>query len=400
MSQPAKTDWGIIAIAVAAGIAAGFQIGKVPPSLPILRESLGADLVSAGWIISVFNLLAALLGVASGLISDRLGSKRIAAGGILMLALGALSGSFAGSVEELIAARILAGLGLVSIAVSAPRLIVMATELRDRSLALGIWGIYTPAGMALGMLSAPLLLETVGWRGLWRVDAAVLLLFFVLFLMITRNIHKPIKDGVNPPAIHFKDILQVVTHAGPWLLGAIFALYAIQFFAVMSWLPTFLIEALSYSTAGAALLSAIVVACNVIGNLGGAWMLHHGVQRWVLQLTALVIMAICAIGIYPDFIHADWKLPLALLFSASGGMLPAATLAASAAHAPTPGHVATVNGVIVQCTNVGSLSGPPLMAAVVSSYGGWQEAWKMLVICTLIGIACIAVIRQIERSKA
>lgn len=79
-------------MAVGAGIAAGLQVGKIPPALPMPRESLNADLITAGWIISVFNLVAATLGIATGLAADRLDTRNMTAAGIFMMLLGAFGG--------------------------------------------------------------------------------------------------------------------------------------------------------------------------------------------------------------------------------------------------------------------------------------------------------------------
>ena len=40
-ASPAVTRWDIVLMALGAGILAGFLVGNVPPSLPVLRESLG-----------------------------------------------------------------------------------------------------------------------------------------------------------------------------------------------------------------------------------------------------------------------------------------------------------------------------------------------------------------------
>ena len=391
------TDRFVVALAVAAGIAAGFQIGKVPPSIASIQASFDADLVTMGWIISVFNLVAVFFGIASGIVADRLGSRNLVSFGVLVLVLGATAGSLADNATQLILSRVVSGFGLVSIAVAAPRLIVAVTRLEDRSLALGIWGTYTPAGMALGMVVAPLLLDGMDWRGLWLSDALTLLVFLFIFLRSTRG-RVVATQPTSHPQSRVKEISRVVRHAGPWLLGILFALYAIQYFAVMNWLPTFLQEALDYPPKQAAFAAAVVVACNALGNILAAGLLHRGARRWLLQSLALVIMSACGLGIYPESVASGWKYPLALLFSTAGGMLPAATLAASAVHAPTTGQVATVNGVIVQCTNLGSLSGPPLMAMIVTAYGGWSQAWKLLLVCGLLGMLCIAWINRIERA--
>lgn len=386
------TNWRIVIIATLAGVAAGMQIGKVPPAIGVIRADLGVSLVTAGWIVSVFNLMAATLALGLGILADRLEIRRVIAAGVAMLLIGAAVGGLAQGGASLIAARSLAGLGLVSIAVAAPRMIVGASRPRDYSLALGLWSVYMPTGIALGMLLTPLLLSDLGWRQLWFANAVLLLLFLLLFLFVTRHYR-----STHPAHRTDWSDLRKVTHVpGPWLLGGIFACYTIPYFAMMSWFPLFLIETQGRDTASAAAYGALVVAANVIGCIGSAWLLHHGVRRWLLQVVAFVVMALCAVGVFSTLIGDQWKTPLAFLFSAVGGLLPSSLLAAAALHAPSPAQVATVNGMIVQGANTGSLTGPPLMAAVVGLSGGWLGTWWLTLIFTGIGILLVLKLRAVE----
>jgi len=392
MGDNRKTDWRIVIIATLAGVVAGMQIGKVPPAIGVIRADLGVSLVTAGWIVSVFNLMAATLALGLGILADRLNIRRVIAGGVAMLLIGAVVGGLAQGGASLIAARSLAGLGLVSIAVAAPRMIVGASRQQDFGLALGLWSVYMPTGIALGMLLTPLLLTDLGWRQLWFANAALLLLFLLLFLFVTRHY-----SSTHPAHRADWNDLRKVTHVpGPWLLAAIFACYTIPYFAMMSWFPLFLIETQGRDTATAAAYGALVVAANVIGCLGSAWLLHRGVQRWLLQVVAFVVMALCAVGVFSTLVGDEWKTPLAFLFSAVGGLLPSSILAASALHSPSPSQVATVNGVIVQGANSGSLTGPPLMAAVVGMTGGWLGTWWLTLLFTAIGILLVLRLRAVE----
>ncbi len=191
----AKTDWLIVIIATLAGVAAGMQIGKVPPAIPVIRADLGVSLVTAGWIVSVFNLMAATLAIATGMVADRLDIRKVIAAGIAMLVVGAIAGGFAQGSYSLIAARAIAGLGLVSIAVAAPRMIIGASNPKDYGLALGVWTIYMPTGIVLGMLLTPLLLADLGWRQAWFINGALLSVFLLLFLYLSRSFKPHVPAG-------------------------------------------------------------------------------------------------------------------------------------------------------------------------------------------------------------
>lgn len=394
-----RTDWRVMIVATLAGIVAAMQLGKVPPVIPAIQQDLGVSLVMAGWIVSVFNLMAATLAVAMGLLADRVDSRKVLAGGLLMLLLGAFAGGFADCGYTLILARALAGIGLVSIAVAAPRMIVGASAPRDYSLTLGVWSIYMPSGIALGMLLTPLLLPHLGWRQIWFANGALLVLFLLLFLLASPWLKGDRLSGQGSGA-GWGDLRRLIHAPGPWLLGAVFACYTIPYFAVISWFPLFLVETQGTALATAAAYGALVVAANVIGNLGAAWLLHRGAQRWQLQMIGFGVMALCGTGIFSPLLGVEWKIPLAVLFSAVGGLLPAVILAASPVHAAAPGQVATVNGFVVQGASIGSLLGPPVMALTVALSGGWSGSWWLILIATVIGMLLVLKLHRLELQLA
>ena len=63
LNRASPTPWGLVGLLVAAGIVAAFHVGKVPPSIPSIREQLGASLSQAGWLLSMVNLITALGGL-------------------------------------------------------------------------------------------------------------------------------------------------------------------------------------------------------------------------------------------------------------------------------------------------------------------------------------------------
>ena len=378
---------------IASGVAASLHVGKVPPALPALRDELDLGLVTAGWVASIFNLIGATLGIASGLAADRLGARRVLAAGLLFLIAGSVCGAAVDSGTTLLATRVLSGLGLVTVAVAAPGIIVAVAPPRDHGLALGAWSIYMPAGMAIAMLSAPLVLPGLGWRGLWLVHAGLTATVLVVVLAATRGVSG--RAG-SPRRID----TEALRRPGPWLLAAAFGCYTVQFFAVTTWMPTFLVESHGSTRETAALAGALVVAANIIGCLAGAWLLHRDVARWKLLAITYLVMTPCAAGAFSAVLPPGFTVTLAAIFSAVGGLLPAAILAGTAVHAPTRDHVATVNGFVVQGSHVGVVVGPPVFAMFVAAFGSWEQGWMLMAALGVAGLGVTAGIRAVERRQA
>ncbi|MBM3490676.1 MAG: MFS transporter [Alphaproteobacteria bacterium] len=389
-----RSQWSTVTLAVLGGIVVALQVGKVPPAIPALRAELGLGLVEAGLVASLFALLGACSGVPLGALLNRRGPRLAMTAATAALACGAVLGALAQSGAGLLLARVLEGFGFVGIAVSAPRLIVLASLPRDRTLALGLWGTYMPIGMALAMLVGGPLVALAGWRWLWWLASAAALVYLLAFQWLGRRFVL----APEPPAAPLADSLRsAFRRPGPWLLAGCFGFYSLQFFAVATWLPTYLSEAAAFSASGAAQWTALVVAANTVGNIVTALLLHRGMARAPLLLVAYLVMAATGTALLTLALPAAAKLLLAVLFTGFGGLLPAAVLAGAALHAPSLRDVPTVAGASVQGANLGNLLGAPAMAAAVSLFGGWAAAPALLLGCCLVGIGLTVCLAVVER---
>lgn len=388
--SPARTRWSIVALAFAAGIAGAMQVGKVPPALTLIRAELGLGLVAAGWVASLFNAIGALAGMLTGVVADRLGRRNVVLLGLAALAIGSAFGAMAPNGSMLLLSRFLEGLGFIAVAVSVPALLTEAVRPADQRLVLGWFAVYMATGMGAMMAISPAVLSGFGWRGLWLGNAALLVLLLGGIGWATAGMRTPSTGR------RLAELGPVLARPGPWLLGIIFGCYTLQWMAVMAWLPSYASE-LGLGATGAAWAGAGAVIMNISGVLAGGVLLHRGVARWLLIALALVAMGLSALGFFSEALPAVLRYALVAVFSGVGGLLPAACLAAAPVHAPAARDVAAVSGLINQGSNLGTLAGPPLMAALVSWTGSWSGAGPLLPLMAVIGFALALVLRAVER---
>ena len=109
---------------------------------------------------------------------------------------------------RLIATRFVEGAGFlavaVAVAVAAPTLVSAVAAPADRRNAVCAWSTYMPAGAGLAMALSALLLPTTGWRGLWVLTAAVLIVWLPTFLKEQRGMVPggvALLSGVIPAAL-------------------------------------------------------------------------------------------------------------------------------------------------------------------------------------------------------
>jgi MFS family permease len=388
-----RTLWPDVWLLTLAGIVAAFHIGKVPPALPLLRAELDFDLTAAGWVLSTINLIGMSMGMIAGLLSDKVGARRALLGGLAVLALADVAGSFASSVAMILLGRFAEGIGLFAVVVSAPPLILRATTTADQKLTMGLWGCYMPAGTAAMMLMAPPLLNAVGWRGLWVANGALALL--CLLALLWRGEHNL---GFARPAMRplWHSVRETFSGRGPLLLAASFGTYAFAYLALTGFLPTYLIEQRGIDAATAGLLTAAVVGANIIGNLAAGPLQARGAARWLLIAIAAASMALCSLLIFNENAGNLWRYIACLVFSAVGGLAPGALFASVPHNAPLPTLIATTSGLMMQGSNIGSTLGPPALALLVTTTGTWSSgAWLLCIALAL----CVTAAFLLGRSE-
>jgi MFS transporter, DHA1 family, inner membrane transport protein len=391
-----RTRWEAVWVVFAAGLAAGAHICKVPPALPLLRSDLGLTLVQSGFIATMFYVMGGLVGVFVGAIVDRYGQKRFALLGLACMCAGGLIGAFVDAYPGLLFSRFVEGVGFMLFAVAGVPLLAGVTQAHDRPMALALWSAYMPAGGALALIAAPIALATVGWRSLWLGIAAytalvaVLLAYTALVAVLLARLVPAPKFGGGISSLRL--VAESLKRPGSLALCAVFFCYVGQWSSLMIWLPTFLVDERGTTPALASLITALFVALNVPGNLSGGWLLKRGLPRWLVIVAssgAMALTATCALSAsLPDAL----RLAGVLLFSMAGGIIPAAVLGGGPVHAPSPQHIGTTQGMIMQGAQAGQFFGPLLVALAAQQLGGWSATLGvMLSFALLSGIGGLVV---------
>lgn len=399
VSHTRTTPWAAVLILIGAGVAAAFQVGKAPPVLTAMREEFGMSLFVAGWILGTFNVIGLFLGSFSGAAADALGHRRMLILGLLAQAGASMAGGLSRHVWILFTTRVLEGLGFLVVAVSGPALIVRIARPRDLRLALSGWSCYVPAGMSAIMFIAPLITGPFGWRGLWVFNALILGGYALLvraFIPRAPRLGDPM-GGILSRI--FRDLLRTSISLGPVLLALTFSTYTLNWLAVMGFLPTLLVEEYGLDAGVASVMTALVVAANVPGNLAGGWLMGRGAGRRSLIVTAGLMMGLSSLVIYAEGFPFWLRYAGCLSFAGTGGLLPAAVISGAPVHAPTPNLVATTNGLIMQGSQLGQMIGPPALALVISTGGGWHAAPWLLCCSALLGILLSFWLAFLERVR-
>ncbi len=323
--------------------------------------------------------------MAIALTAERLGHRRLIVSGTALCVAASVLGGFAGTVEALLVARVIEGLGFIAVAVAIPPLLLRIASATDQRAVMTLWTTYMPAGAGSMMLVIALFLAGASWRVDWWVAGSASAAVLIALLLFATG-RRELDQGTATHASIVGDMRDVATSGGPLAIAFCFGVYSCCWFAVVGFLPTLMVERLAFSPSTAAIVTAVVTMVNVLGNLGGGLLLQRGVPRVALIVGAAVPMAVCTAGLFLDGLPDILRLVLAGLYSMIIGVVPAALFTAVPVHAARPQLVGAGTGLLMQGSNFGALLGPPVTAALVSS-GGWPAAAWL----TSVAMAAVAV---------
>jgi MFS family permease len=376
--EPGATRWAAVAAVVLGGVSASAQIGKVPAAMTTIGAEFGLDLPAAALLVGLFGLLAGLGGLAIGLAASRIGARTALLAGLAIGAVAAVVAAAAPTPIPLFAARVAEGAGFLLVSVTAPAIIAVLAAPRDRAFAMGLWGTYMPAGIALGLCTAPLV-EAAGWRTAWLACAALMAAALLLcWLVVPRAGTAP----SGPPQQVGAQLRALVRARRPLGVSAAFASYNLVYLGIAAFLPAYL-ESLGVRTGAAGGAAALAAVCNAIGNFGGGVLMGRGIAPERLVSLGALAMGLLAASIYVA--PAPWAaVALAMAASCLGGVVPAACFALLPRVVPASALVAPAMGLTIQGNNLVQLLAPPALGTL-ASFG-----WSWVALPVLLGGAIAA----------
>ena len=132
---------------------APFMVSAFIVALPSIGTEFSADSAMLGWVTSTFFLAAAICLVPVGRLADRSGIKKIFTAGIGVYAFSALLVIFSPSVDVLIAARFVTGIGAAMVFGTSIALVSLVFPESERGRAIGINVTAMAVGFLLGFFS-------------------------------------------------------------------------------------------------------------------------------------------------------------------------------------------------------------------------------------------------------
>lgn len=351
------------AILMIAGLVAAMTIGKYVPHVAWLTQRYTTSLGAIGFIVSGVMIPGAVFGSLLGRGVDRIGAKKASLYGLGLHALASLAAGFAGNYWELLAVRMVEGLGYCFLIVAATVLILQNASPRNQTMALSFWSAFAPVGFALGQWTSSHIhgSDRLMAIGQWHAGLLILLLVLVFFSI-------PADEKAGAPQSG-ADTLAALKHPPAFKTALAFGLVTGVLLASVALTPLVLAELYRIPIQEIAGLTALAAIPGLLGRFASGILLGYGaIPRNVVAGAGVVgalAITIC-LQVPMPLIAA---LVLFMIFQISVGAIPASLSAMIPHVARSSAEIGTVSGLINQLVNLGNLFSPPLMLAVFALAG-------------------------------
>src|SRR5437868_5964216 len=198
-SRPESHQW-ILAATILASSMAFIDSTVVNVALPAIQANFHATVVDVQWVVESYGLFLAALILVGGLLGDLLGRRKIFLAGVAIFALASLACGFAASIQQLIIARSIQGIGAALLVPGSLAIISASFDESARGKAIGTWSGFTAITTAVGPVLGGWLVEHASWRWAFFINlpvAAAVIIISVSFIPESRSAIAGRIDGLG-----------------------------------------------------------------------------------------------------------------------------------------------------------------------------------------------------------
>ncbi len=160
----------------------------VSVATPAIMTGLGTDVNNVLWVTSSYLLAYAVPLLITGRLGDRFGPKRLYLAGLAVFTLASLWCGLTGTIESLIIARVVQGLGA---ALMTPQTMAVITRIfppDQRGRAMSLWGATAGVATLVGPILGGVLVDGAGWEWIFFINVPVGVLGFALAARLVPNL--------------------------------------------------------------------------------------------------------------------------------------------------------------------------------------------------------------------
>lgn len=151
---------------------------------PSIARDLQADSNTVIWVTSAYLLSYAVPLLVTGRLGDQFGPKNVYLVGLTIFTLASLWCGLTGSIEMLIVARVVQGIGAALITPQTMAVITRTFPPAKRGSAMALWGATAGVATLVGPILGGVLVDSLGWEWIFFINVPVGIVGFVLAMRL------------------------------------------------------------------------------------------------------------------------------------------------------------------------------------------------------------------------
>ncbi len=306
---------------------------NLPVVFPSLKTELSLTYTQVAFIGSSLMITYMMVQLPAGLLSDKLGSRKVITIGSLTIVFSNLLFGFSKNYETFILAQFFNGLGQGMGWSPSIKLIANLFSKKERGTTIGLFLTSVPGFSALAYIFSGYLTVNFGWRSAFYVPAIILLTIIGVFWFAVKEDQEYVLENDFPKKGYSRkiELMKILSNINVWMAAISFSSTLFVEYGFNMWIPSFLVEDVKLSLEEAALIASSMPAGGVIGGPLGGFIsdkLLKGRRKPVIVLTLAILFISTLMLIYfkQKLIFLVVALALAgFCIQASGGLFFAYT---------------------------------------------------------------------------
>ena len=145
----------------------------VSVATPALMQGLDAGVNAVIWVTSAYLLAYAVPLLITGRLGDRFGPKNLYLTGLTLFTVASLWCGLTGTIEQLIIARIVQGLGASMMTPQTMAVITRTFPAAHRGQAMALWGATAGVATLVGPILGGILVDSLGWEWIFFINVPI-----------------------------------------------------------------------------------------------------------------------------------------------------------------------------------------------------------------------------------
>lgn len=381
IDETPRARWLILGCAWLLGFAMYTPILCIPPMEHIIKAELALSHAQMGLLFSLPIIMLAIVAIPSGLLADRIGIRKAAGIGIILIVMGSLLRGAAAEFEALFAFTVLFGVGFALVYPNLPKLISAWFSSEQAGLATGIYatGIMTAASLSLGITLPVIFPVTNTYQGtlyIWSIPSIVAAITW--WLIVRENpkgkVQNPRSDKRNNASIIIRKNKNI------WLVAISLFLLNFHFYVWAGWSPALMM--LKGAPAGLATLITSVMSWTTIPIVFIIpWVSYKlGVRKPIFFISTILLIFISLSAIYTS-VPFFWFLMILIGITLGGTF--SMILALPVEMVPKES-VGMASGMILSIGYIGGLIGPWIAGYIFDITENLNLALSLLAVVAVV----------------